>query len=161
MKLHVLALAWVVLAGAAQADVQVRFTDPGRFSDIKDNDGFTRPEVLKDIEGHLVAQAQKRMPGRDIRFEVTDVDLAGEVEPFGRNGRWLRVMRTVTSPSISLNYEVLEAGKVVQQGKARLRDLDYQNAFNVYSGSDPLRYERRMIDRWLDREFSPAVAVAH
>jgi hypothetical protein len=155
-----MALALIALVGVAHADVQVRFTDPSKFSDIKDNDGFSRPEVLKDIEAHLVAQASKRLPGRNIRFEVTDVDLAGEVEPVGHGGRWLRVMRSVTSPSLSLNYEVLEAGKVVQQGQARLRDLDYQSAFNVYSGGDPLRYERRMIDRWLDREFSPAVAAA-
>lgn len=157
---------WIVLAvmalasAAARADVQVNFIHPEKFSDTKDNNGFRQPDVLKDIEAHLVAQVQKRLPGRDVRIDVSDVDLAGEVEPFVWRGQWLRVMRTITSPSIELSYEVREGGKVVQQGKTRLRDMNYQDGFNAYYSGDSLRYEKRMIDRWMQREFSPAVASA-
>ena len=84
----------------------------------------------------------------------------GEVEPFARQIQWLRVMRTVTLPSITLSYEVREGGKVVRQGQARLRDMNYQDGFNRYSSGEALRYEKRMIDRWCEREFSPAVAAA-
>lgn len=162
MKTRCIALAVMALVStaAARADVQVNFVNPEKFSDTKDNNGFRQPEVLKDIEAHLVAQAQKRLPGRDVRIEVSDVDLAGEVEPFAWRGQWLRVMRTVTLPSIELSYEIREGGKVVQQGKTRLRDMNYQDGFNNYYGSDPLRYEKRMIDRWMQAEFSPAVAAA-
>ncbi|MBV8037552.1 DUF3016 domain-containing protein [Roseateles sp.] len=158
---------WIVLAvmalasAAAQADVQVNFIHPEKFSDIKDNNGFRDMEVLKDIKAHLVGQFEKRLPGRDVRVDVSDVDLAGEVEPFmRRSGQWVRVMRSVTPPSIELSYEVREGDKVVQQGKTRLRDLNYQDEFNAYYSGDPLRYEKRMIDRWMDREFNPAVAKA-
>ena len=116
--------------------------------------------VLKDIEAHLVEQAAKRLPGKDVRINVTDVDLAGEVEPFGRRMEWLRVMRTVTLPSIAFNYEVREGGKVVQQGEVKLRDMNYQDGFNNYFSSDSLRYEKHMIDRWFKDEFSPKVATA-
>lgn len=161
MNCRLIALAVMALSSAAaRADVQVNFIHPEKFSDTKDNNGFRRLEVLKDIEAHLVMQAGKRLPGRDVRIEVLDVDLAGEVEPFGWHGQWLRVMRAVTSPSIELSYEVREGGKVVQQGKTRLRDMNYQDGFNIYYSGDPLRYEKRMIDRWMQREFSPAVAVA-
>jgi hypothetical protein len=147
-------------SAAARADVQVNFIHPEKFSDTKDNNGFRQPDVLKDIEAHLVAQAQKFLPGRDVRFDVSDVDLAGEVEPFAWRGQWLRVMRTITSPSIELSYEVREGGKVVQQGKTRLRDMNYQDGFNAYYSGDPLRYEKRMIDRWMQRELSPTLAAA-
>lgn len=156
---------WIVLAvmalcsTASHADVQVNFVNPEKFSDTKDNNGFRQPDVLKDIEAHLVTQAEKRLPGRDVRIDVSDVDLAGEVEPFAWRGQWLRVMRAVTSPSIELSYEIREGGKVVQQGKTRLRDMNYQDGFNVYYSGDALRYEKRMIDRWMQREFSPVVAV--
>lgn len=148
------------LASAVQADVQVNFVNPEKFSDIKDNHGFRQTAVLKDLEAHLVEQAGKTLPGRDVRIDVTDVDLAGEVEPFWRRAEWLRVMRTVTLPSISLRYEVRKAGQVVQQGEVRLRDMNYQNGFNGYSSGDPLRYEKRMIERWFKDEFSPKVAAA-
>jgi hypothetical protein len=161
MKHRFIVLAVMALAsGAASADVKVSFVEPEKFSDTKDNHGFRQPEVLKDIEAHLVAQAEKFLPGREVRFAVSDVDLAGEVEPFFWRGNWLRVMRTVTSPSIELSYEIREGDKVVQQGKTRLRDMNYQDGFNAYYSGDPLRYEKRMIDRWMRNEFSPTVAAA-
>lgn len=156
---------WIVmglltLSAAVQAEVKVNFVQPDKFSDIKDNAGFRDEGVLKDIEAHLVKQAQRALPGRDVRIDVTDVNLAGEVEPFWRNAQWLRVMRTVTLPSIEFTYEVREAGQVVRQGEVRLRDMNYQDGFNGYSSGDPLRYEKRMIDRWFQREFAPAVAAS-
>lgn len=161
MKNRLIALAVMALASAATyADVQVNFVHPEKFSDIKDSSGFRDQEVLKDIKAHLVEQFEKRLPGRDVRVDVSDVDLAGEVEPFMWRGQWMRVMRTVTSPAIELSYEVSEGGKVVQQGKTRLRDMNYQDGFNVYYSGDSLRYEKRMLDRWMQHEFSPAVAVA-
>ncbi|MFG6431072.1 DUF3016 domain-containing protein [Pelomonas parva] len=150
----------LALTATAHADVQVNFVKPETFVDIKDNNGFRQDEVLKDIEAHLVAQAQKYLPGRDVRINVTDVDLAGHVEPFGRSATWLRVMRTVTLPALSLNYEVLDGGKVVQQGKAELRDMNYQDGFIGYFSSDALRYEKRMIDRWFQAEFRTTTAAA-
>ena len=158
MKYRWIALGLLALTAAARADVQVKFVEPEKFSDIKDNNGFRQMDVLKDIEAHLVEQAGKYLPGRDVRINVTDVNLAGEVEPFGRRMDWLRVMRTVTLPSIAMTYEVLEAGKVVRQGEVNLRDMNYQDGFNSYSSSDTLRYEKRMIDRWFKNEFSAKVA---
>ena len=73
---------------------------------------------------------------------------------------WLRVMRTVTVPSMAMSYEVLETGKVVRQGQVNLRDMNYQDGFNNYSSGDTLRYEKRMIDRWFKDEFDPKVAAA-
>lgn len=160
MKYHWIALSLMAVAATASADVQVNFVQPEKFSDIKDNHGFKRLELLQDIEAHLVQQAEKRLPGRDVRINVTDVDLAGEVEPFGRHMQWLRVMRTVTLPTIVFNYEIREGDKVVQQGEARLRDMNYQDGFYGYAGGDALRAEKRMIDRWFKEEFSPKVAVA-
>jgi len=153
MKFRWIALGLLALAATARADVQVNFVNPEKFTDIKDNDGFKKMDVLKDIEAHLVEQVGKRLPGRDVRIDVTDVDLAGEVEPFGRRMQWLRVMRTVTIPSIAFHYEVREGGKVVRQGDANLRDMNYQDGFNGFSSSDPLRYEKRMLDRWAQQEF--------
>ena len=160
MKYRWIALALFTLAATARADVRVNFIGSEKFSDIKDNNGFRQPEVLKDIEVYLVEQVGKRLPGRDVQINVTDVDLAGEVEPFGRRMQWLRVMRTVTLPAIAFNYEVREGDKVVRQGEVKLRDMNYQDGFNGYSSSDTLRYEKRMIDRWFQGEFRTATAAA-
>jgi len=158
MKYRWIALALFPLVVVAHADVKVDFVNPEKFSDIRDNTGFTNKAVLKDIEAYLVTQFGKRMPGKEVHISVTDVNLAGEIEPVGGMAQWLRVMRTVTSPSMELTYEIRDGDKVVQQGTAKLRDIDYQNSFNSMSSSDPLRYEKHMMDRWMDREFGRAVA---
>jgi hypothetical protein len=159
MNYHWIALGLLALTAAARADVQVSFVKPETFVDIKDNNGFRDTEVLKDIEKHLVAQAQKYLPGKDVRINVTDVDLAGQVEPFGRSWTWVRVMRTVTLPSITLDYEVRDGDKVVQQGKATMRDMNYQDGFSNYFSNDTLRYEKRMMDRWFQSEFPTTTAA--
>lgn len=160
MKRHWFAVAALALATAAQADVQVSFAKPESFSDIRDNQGFRKPEVLDDLKVFLVAELEKRLPGRDVRVEVTDVDLAGEYEPFFWRGQGLRVMRSYTSPAIELSYEVRQGDQLVQQGKTRLRDMNYQDGFNLFSSGDSLRYEKRMLEQWMKREFSTAVAAA-
>lgn len=150
----------LIAVAAAHADVKVTFVQPDKFVDIKDNSGFRDEAVLKDIEAHLVEQAQKRLPGRDVKIEVTDVNLAGDVEPLGGAAQWVRVMRTVTLPSLSMKYTVSEGGKVVKQGEAMLRDMNYQDGFNRYSSGDTLRYEKRMIDQWFEREFRAPVTAS-
>jgi hypothetical protein len=160
MKYRWITSGLLALTAVAHADVQVSFVKPETFVDIKDNSGFRDDAVLKDIEKHIVEQAQKYLPGKDVRIDVTDVDLAGQVEPFGRSVNWVRVMRSVTSPSITLNYEVREGGKLVQQGKAVMRDMNYQNGFSEYFSTDSLRYEKRMIDRWFQSEFRTTTATA-
>ena len=60
------ALMLAMAGPAAAAEVKVNFLDVQHYSDIKDNDGFPRPEVLKDLEVHLVKLAQSHLPGRDV-----------------------------------------------------------------------------------------------
>lgn len=160
MKYRWIAVGLLAMTAAAQAEVKVSFVNPDNFSDIKDNDGFRRTEILKDLEAFLVAETAKQLPGRDVRFEVTDVDLAGEVEPVGRRAQWLRVMRSHTSPAMSFHYEVRDGSQVLRQGEVRLRDMAYLSTFNGHADGDPLRFEKRMIERWMSRELAPQLAAS-
>lgn len=157
MKYRWIALGLLALSAAARADVQVNFVHPEKFSDIRDNNGFRDESVLAELKAHMVKEAAKLLPGRDVRFDVTDVNLAGEIEPW-RHGQWIRVMRSVTPPAITLSYEVLDGGNVVQRGEATLRDIAYQDR-NIapFFSSDPLRYEKIMLDGWMQREFNAKV----
>ncbi|PZP31250.1 MAG: DUF3016 domain-containing protein [Roseateles depolymerans] len=149
-----------MLAAVAAADVTVSFKEPEKFSDIKDNTGFNRLEVLKDLEAQMKKQAERLLPGRDVSITVIDVDLAGEVEPIWRTGQWVRLLRDITVPAISLTYEIREQGQVVRQGEMALRDINYREGFNRYPESDPLRYDRRLIDRGFEKEFGAAAVAA-
>lgn len=150
----ILGLALACGAGAASATVEVRFVEPAKYSDVRNNFGFDRSEdVLKDIQQHFRELGDKELPGKDLLIEVTDVDLAGSIEPVGRNMEMLRVMRSTGRPAIRLRYVLRENGRDLRSAEVRLSDLSYQDGMNRYSSSDPIRYEKRMMDDWFRREF--------
>ncbi|MGN7876546.1 DUF3016 domain-containing protein [Roseateles sp. 22389] len=143
-------LSFGAMASVAQAQAEVSFIKPENFSDI----GFNyvdRTTAMKQLEDHFKALAARELPGKQLKIEVTDIDLAGELEPAARVDR-LRVLRTVTIPRMSFTYTLSENGKVLKSGKADIKDMDYQNASNRYFDSEPLRYEKKMIDDWMAKD---------
>ncbi|ANH67876.1 DUF3016 domain-containing protein [Mitsuaria sp. 7] len=139
------------IAAAAQAQAEVNFIKPESFSDIGWV-GVDRDNAMKQLEDHFKALAARELPGKQLKIDVTDVDLAGEVEPHVRTDR-LRILRSVTIPRMSFTYTLSENGQVLKSGKADLKDMDYQNGVgNRYFDSEPLRYEKKMIDDWMARE---------
>jgi len=151
-------LCWVLALGlagpAAMAAAEVRFIQPERFSDAGES-GRDRDQHLQQIAEHLQRQAEKFAPGKQLSFEVTDVDLAGEIEPVGRRMERLRVLRGVTSPRIEFRYLIREPNQPDRQGEVQLRDLAYQLRSSRYWDSDPMRYEKRMLDDWFQAQFVP------
>lgn len=138
------------LASVADAQADVSFIKPENFSDI----GWVpsdRDTALKQLEDHFKTLAARELPGKQLKIEVTDIDLAGEVEPRARSDR-LRILRSVTIPRMSFNYTLSENGQVLKSGKADIKDMNYQSGANRYFDSEPLRYEKKMIDDWMAKE---------
>lgn len=153
----VLSVGLALSAGPASAAVEVRFVGVEKYSDVGEFEHLrSRDEALHAIKAHLTALGDKYLPGKEFVVEVTDVDLAGAVEPVGRRMEMLRVLRSTGRPAMELRYVLRESGREVRSGQARLSDLAYQHGFNRYSESDPMRYEKRMIDEWFGAEFLPA-----
>ncbi|MDH0866574.1 DUF3016 domain-containing protein [Mitsuaria sp. GD03876] len=139
------------MASVAQAQAEVNFIKPENFSDI----GWIasdRENAMKQLGDHFKALAARELPGKQLKIDVTDVDLAGEIEPRARIDR-LRILRSVTIPRMSFTYTLSENGQVLKSGKADIKDMDYQNGIgNRYFDSEPLRYEKKMIDDWMAKE---------
>jgi len=93
-----------------------------------------------------------------MEIEITDIDRAGRYEPgLGSRMDSIRIMRNIDSPSMRLSLRRYDAsGQLVDEGERKLRDMMYLNNVNVLSNTDPLRYEKRMIDDWARREFRVA-----
>jgi len=149
------ALALALSAGIAAAAVEVRFVEPEKYSDAGDFAGYRdREQTLKDIQAHFRELGDKLLPGKDLLIEVTDVDLAGSVEPVGRRMEMLRILRSTGRPAMELRYVLREGGKEIGSGTARLSDMSYLESSNRYSSSDPIRYEKKMMDAWFRSEFT-------
>jgi hypothetical protein len=62
-----------------------------------------------------------------------------------------RIMRELAAPMIKLSYVHRNAaGEVVDYGERTLRDLAYLHGPQGLD-RDPLRYEKRLLDRWLSQ----------
>jgi hypothetical protein len=138
--------------------VSVMFVAPERFTDVKDSVlGSDRGtvELLGELERFLRVAGERYVPqGRSLQIRVTDVDQAGEFEPWrGPQFDRIRIMRDLYPPRIDLEFRLTDdAGTVVKQGQRELRDPLYLTRA-VFRDSDRLRYDTDLLADWLRREF--------
>ena len=118
---------------------------PDRFAD-----GGT-PDA-QALEKHVEERAARLLgPGERLAVDITALDRAGRTEPWRQGLGNVRVVRDVYPARIDLEFRVTGAdGALLKEGKRSLRDLPVADA-GVY-GNDPLRYERALLDEWLERE---------
>ncbi|WP_296952096.1 DUF3016 domain-containing protein [uncultured Massilia sp.] len=144
-----------LVAGSASAAVSVTYVKPETFHDLPFAT-WERDEMLQQISDHFTKLGQSLPAGQDLRIEVTDFDPAGRLIPNARMGRDLRVLSgSADWPRMDLRYTLEQDGKVIKSGEAKLADMNYQQTFNRYFDSEPLRYEKQMIDTWFDKTIAP------
>jgi hypothetical protein len=148
----------LVLAGAinaAAATTQVEFVKPESFTDAgRGLPRSTDAEVLKPLSDHLIRRASQRLAqGQKLEVWITDVDLAGDFEPHQRYSSEVRIVRDLYPPRIDLRFRLADAsGAVVKEGTRTLRDAGFL-LHRSGDSSDALRFEKSMLDRWLEAEF--------
>lgn len=146
--------------------VQVRWTDPSKFTELRHSRNrweAERGDWVRQIAEYLQTRAAKQLaPGQRLEIELTDIKRAGDYEPW-HGTQWddVRVMRDLYPPLISFNFTLYGAdGQVLDQGERKLRDSSYLLNSSVGLSTDPLRYEKRMLDDWLRRQFRESRNVA-
>lgn len=156
-------LGLALVTGAAQAagTVQVSYVQPDKFADA----GNARSDIddnLKQLTSHFEALAKRYLDdGQKLSIEVLDVDMAGEMRPLIRRaGQDLRVLKGRADwPRIKLRYTLESAGQVLRKGEQQVSDMAYlQRIGGYYGSSEPLRYEKRMLDDWFAAQFGAAGA---
>jgi hypothetical protein len=165
-KLSLMAFLGLVATGvtmAATSDkpasaIEVSFVASEKFTDVKDDHMDSdrgREAVLEQLKEHLVTQGARYLAkGQRLQITVTDVDLAGDFEPWrGINFHDIRIVKDIYPPRVNLEFKLIDAeGKVVSEGKRQLRDLGYMTSMAMPT-SDPLRYDKEMLNDWLRQEF--------
>ncbi|MBL8517939.1 MAG: DUF3016 domain-containing protein [Betaproteobacteria bacterium] len=110
-------------------------------------------ETLEGIQRIFAEESARRLKAGDrLKITVTDLDLAGEIEP-GRTGVMeLRVLRRITWPRMTVRYSFSREGRE-STAEATLSEPGYQDNAGFCARSGALCYERQMIGRWLTRQF--------
>ena len=123
--------------------------------------GRDREDNLKLLTSHFEVLAKRHLgDGQKLSIEVLDVDLAGETRPLVRRaGQDLRVLKGKTDwPRIKLRYTLESPSEAPRKAEQTVSDMAYLQRLAGYYRSEPLGYERRMLDDWFATEFGAAAS---
>jgi len=147
----------------AEGPVQVQWTDPAEFTDLKYSGNRWRAaqgDWVEQLAQYLRKAAEKRLPeGDTLEVTITDIGRAGRYEPWrGIQMQDVRFIRDYYPPTMALQFKLYGPdGQVLAEGARKLRDTGFMMSGgpNQVSG-DNLYYEKRMIDDWLRDELRKA-----
>jgi hypothetical protein len=135
--------------------VDVVFDHPDKFTDVKDSEPPTdrgRDAILGAIRAYLVSRASPMIPeGDKLTITFTDIDLAGEFEPW-RGPMWssVRIIKDIYPPAFKFTYAVTDpSGRVVRGGTENIRDGGFQYRGTTIDSTDTLRYEKEVLSDWM------------
>ncbi|MCL1635679.1 DUF3016 domain-containing protein [Luteimonas sp. SX5] len=143
----------------AEGRVDVSWTDPAQFSEIRQSNNrweARRGDWVQQIAKYVRKRAEQRLPEGDrMSVTINDIRRAGQFEPWrGANVSSTRFVRDIYPPRIELSFTLTGAdGRVIAQGERKLTDLAFLMNTPTAGSSDNLRYEKRLIDDWLSKEF--------
>lgn len=144
-------------ASAVHAATRVTFAHPQTYTDasLYGGDGDkARAFALQGIASYLRRLGDRYLaPNQTLTVTVLDVDLAGEFEPWRVKALNTRFMREGTWPRIRVRYRLDAAGRTLRQGEETIAGLDYLNSAVGRVSSDPLRFEKAMLDDWFRAHF--------
>ncbi|MGY3041726.1 hypothetical protein ACVWWQ_003359 [Rhodanobacter sp. TND4EL1] len=148
-----LALASFAVQAQASNPVSVRYSHPAHFTEATRSVGFHPDDdaYLEPLKAYFIQRAARILaPGQRLDVVVTDVDRAGEYEPWrGPNFNNVRIVKDIYPPRIDLDFTLYGAdGKVLRSGSRKLRDVAFLSRVSA-TDQDSLRYEKSLIDRWL------------
>jgi hypothetical protein len=143
----------------ANQRAEVVFVAPEKFTDVRDSYTGTdsgRDAILDQLREYIEERADKLIPpGDHLLVSITDVDLAGDFEPWrGPNWADVRIVKDIYPPRINLSFRVTDAaGRVIKEGVRNLSDTAFLMNMTVQFRDDPLRHEKTLLDDWMQREF--------
>jgi Protein of unknown function (DUF3016) len=136
------------------ARTEVVFAHPDTYTDVKDSEFGTdkgRDAILARLKSFIIDHATPLLPpGETLTMTFTDVDLAGDYEPW-RSGQWsdVRIVKDIYPPAFKFTYSVTDpSGKVVSQGAEDIRDLSFTFRFSPDT-TDSLHFEKSFLDDWI------------
>jgi hypothetical protein len=141
-----------------EAPVQVQYVHAEEFADVGNrrfSDEQIRAAYLEQLRGHLVKRAAALLDaGERLNVSITELDMAGEFEAWRPPSGEARIVKDIYPPRIDLTFSLAaDDGKVIREGARKLRDPAFLAGANRYP-DDPLRYEKALIDRWLEQELT-------
>ena len=140
------------LPARAVGKAEVNWVHPETYADAG-RSTLDRERVMKTLGDFFQQLAVKLPDGQTLKLDVLDVDLAGELRPYG--SQEIRVLRGRADwPHLSLHYALQADGRTLAEGQAQLDDMSYFFGLSTQiERYGDLAYEKRMVQQWFDKTF--------
>jgi hypothetical protein len=156
LSVTLLAVAGVANVCGEQPDnVTIQYVHPEKFTDfsIYGRDyRWSASYFASGISKELRPMLKRKFPDSMLTLRFTNIDLAGSYRTSRRGGRDLRVVRGEMTPA-RLSFDFLlrdSASRTQANGSSRITDTSqHTSLLRQQSGSEPLFYEKRMLEKWL------------
>ncbi|MDQ3040244.1 MAG: DUF3016 domain-containing protein [Pseudomonadota bacterium] len=142
--------------------VSVAWADPATFAEFRRGSNrwaSSEGAWLQELALYLRKRAQEQLTAGDrLELTIVDLDRAGEYEPWhGIALHDTRIVRDIYPPRMTLQFRhFAAAGALIAEGERKLSDPGFLINSGAFNNSDPLRYEKRMIDAWIRRDLDTA-----
>lgn len=150
-----LGLALSQITTVLAADVEVKWTNPDKYTDIYAGEEHRRKfkeRMFISFERHFAKLAAALPANQQLNIEVTNVDLAGDVHHGGSNR--IRLVKDLYFPRMDFSYQLLNADKsVVKSEQVALKDMSFLMTRALKYRNESLRYEKQMLDHWFKKSF--------
>lgn len=108
--------------------------------------------VLDEFRRHLTTAAKRYLKdGQTMEVNFSDIDLAGEFEPWHSRGyQDVRWVRDIYVPRLKFDYKLTDAeGGVISEGSENLVDLAFLWSVSQIDSHTQTRYEKQMLTDWM------------
>lgn len=151
----IVAGVFAAASGLASAAATVTYADLDKMTDVP-RFRVDRESMVYQLNEHFNHLAEKLPAGQELKVEVLDIDLAGDVFP-RVPVQDIRVMKGRADwPRIELRYTIEQNGQVVKSGGGTVADMNYLMGYNSYR-NEIYSHEKQMLDDWFKKE----VLAAH
>ncbi len=143
---------------APASPVEVNFENPAQFTDFTQSYSsrdYGQDGLMMQFREFLQDRIAPRLaPGQRAVITFKDIDLAGDFEPWrGPRADDIRIVKDIYVPRAKLDFRVVNAdGTVAAEGHRELSNLGFMTSI-AFPQSDPLRWDKDMLNDWVRREF--------
>jgi len=150
--LLLLMFASLSLAGTSE----VIWSNPDDYRDVHAGEGHRskfKARVFASFDAHFAQLAEKLPDGQTLLIDVTNVDLAGDVNHGGMHR--IRVIKELFIPRMAFSYQLVDQNKqVINSGDVNLKDMGFMMGSKLRYRNDTLAYEKKMLDDWFAETFT-------
>jgi len=144
---------------AQAAAVEVKWSNSDKYSDVdagEEHRKHFKTRTFKAFEVHLAKLAAALPDNQTLVFDITNVDLAGDVNFSGT--RRIRVVKSIFFPRLEFSYQLRNAdNSITKSDEVSLKDMGFLTHTGIKYRNQSLSHEKEMLDNWFKKTFTDEI----